>query len=82
MHGELVQRTVEGLKNVQVKRSVSKYSELLIVPSWEVIREKILDARNKERNNQKLGLPSYMSPPLGLQSPTDVGTYATKYLVP
>ena len=73
---------MESLKNVQVKRSVSEYSKLLIVPSWEVIREKILAARNKDRNNQMMGLPSYMSPPLGLQSPTDVGTYATKYLVP
>jgi len=71
---------VEGLKNVQVKLSISTYARMLIPPSWDVIREKILVARNEERNNQAMGLPSYMSPPIGLQKPTDVGSYASKYL--
>ena len=81
LYAELIQRTVEGLKNVQVKQSISIYTWMLIPPSWDVIREKILAARNEERSNQAMGLPSYMSPPLGLQNPTDVGSYASKYLV-
>ncbi len=63
LHQELVQKTLEGLKNVSVKWSVSKFSDMLIAPHWDIVREQILDARNEERTNQKLGLPSYLSPP-------------------
>jgi len=78
LHQDLVQKATEGLKNNTVKRSVSRFSTMLEAPHWNVVREQILDARNEERTNQSMGLPSYLSPPLGLQSPTDEGTYASK----